>query len=180
MLLFSDLSGQIPKLFWDGYDWEQLGTLTAEYPEFALPMKRAYVTGILDGKYYYYLQSQAVDSAQADLLFRDYLNVLSLDELIRGTDEFYRNPANLYLPIISALAVTSLRASSFPDSVVSEYLTATRHWINILTRMYSYEVPVTVQGIDKPRFPRPAGMDLLPGRTPEEERWYWPDSLVLP
>ncbi|UCD38662.1 MAG: hypothetical protein JSW54_04065, partial [Fidelibacterota bacterium] len=135
--LITVMPAQSPELFWDGYNWLEMDRLTQEYPEFRLPMKRAYVRGLLNGKRYDYLQALAIDSALADYIFRDYLSRFTLDELIRGTDQFYQNPANRYLPIISALVITSLRAMGFPDSVVTDYTQACRDWINYLTRLTS-------------------------------------------
>ncbi len=173
------LWSQLPKLFQDGEDWRRLQTMTQEYPEFALPMKRAYLSGFLDGKYYYFLQVQAGDSAAAAQLFGDYLNHFSMDELIRGTDEFYNDPTNIYLPIVTALTITSLRAKGFPDSVVAEYTAAARDWINTLTEMYSHEVPVTVEGISQPRMPISIE-ELMRVKVPNIRKWYRPGKLVLP
>ena len=170
---------QLPKLFQDGNDWQRLHVITQEYPEFERPMKRAYLSGFLDGKYYYFLQVQAVDSATAADLFGDYLNSFSIDELISGTDQFYRDPRNRYLPVVTALAITSLRAKGFPDSVVAGYTAAARDWINTLTEMYSHEVPVTVEGVHQPL--RPISIEELRRvEAPKFHKWYRPDSLVLP
>ena len=67
--LMTVLSAQSPKLFWDGYNWLEIDRLTREYPEFRLPMKRAYVRGLLNGRLYDHLQTRAADSALADSLF---------------------------------------------------------------------------------------------------------------
>ncbi|MCH7939274.1 MAG: hypothetical protein IID13_05970 [Candidatus Marinimicrobia bacterium] len=56
---------QTTRLLWNGYDWQRIDRLTAEYPEYRQPLKRAYVQGLLDAKLYYFLQSWAVDTADA-------------------------------------------------------------------------------------------------------------------
>ena len=178
--LLTVLSAQSPKLFWDGYNWLEIDRLTREYPEFRLPMKRAYVRGLLNGRLYDHLQTRAADSALADSLFRDYLNRFALDELIRGTDQFYQDPANRYLPIVSALVITSLGAVGFPDSVVADYTQACRDWINYLTTLTTEEVPITIEGISKPALPRPPSEVYLPPTVRKVKKWYRPDSPILP
>lgn len=180
LLAVSGISAQIPKLFWDGTDWQRMGDLAREYPEFELPLKRAYVVGLLDSKYYYFLQAQALDSTLAATIFRDYLSTFGVEALIRGTDEFYRDPANVYLPVMSAMAITSLRSLGLPDSVVTDFTAASRDWINRLTSMYSHEVPIPLEGIDRPRFPRPPFIAPPPAKGWRNRRWYRPDSLVIP
>ncbi len=173
------LGAQTPKLFWDGYSWQKVDLLTEEYPEFRLPMKRAYLAGLLNGKTYDYLQVWAADSVQANKLFRDYLNRFAIDELIRGTDQFYDDPANRYLPVVSALMITSLGAMGFPDSVVAAYAQAARDWVNDLTRVMSDEVPVSVEGISMPPAPS-SPAELGPPPLKQRRKWYNPDQLILP
>ncbi len=174
------LTAQSAKLFWDGYDWQRVDRLTEEYPEYRLPMKRAYVRGLLDGKLYYYLQAAAIDSFPAEAVFRDYLNRFSIDELVRGTDQFYQDPANLYLPVVNALAITSLRAMGIPDSVVTGYDRATRNWINHLTTQITEQVPVTLEGISRPAAPLPPPPWDVP--APAKRPWDWTDPVeaILP
>ncbi len=178
--LMTVLSAQSPKLFWDGNNWLEMDRLTREYPEFRLPMKRAYVRGLLNGRLYDYLQARTADAALADSIFRDYLSRFTLDEIIRGTDQFYQDPANRYLPVVSALVITSLGAMGFPDSVVADYTQACRDWINHLTMLTSEEVPITVEGISKPALPRTPSEVYLPPAVRKIRKWYNPDSLILP
>ncbi|UCH09566.1 MAG: hypothetical protein JSU61_10100 [Fidelibacterota bacterium] len=180
VVLLSTLTAQGSKLFWDGYNWREMDRLTQEYPEFRLPMKRAYVRGILNDKLYHYLQAWSADTIMANTLFRDYLGRFAIDQLIRGTDQFYQDPANLYLPVISALVITSLRAMGFPDSVVSEYTQASRDWINELTIRTSEEVPIRVEGIAKPPLPKTPESLYLPPPVYEVRKWYNPEYLILP
>ncbi|UCD37534.1 MAG: hypothetical protein JSW54_11995, partial [Fidelibacterota bacterium] len=172
--------GQSPKLFWDGYNWMEMDRITQEYPEFRLPMKRAYVRGLLNGKLYDYLQIQSADALLADTIFRDYLGRFAIDELIRGTDQFYQDPANRYVPVISALVITSLGAMGFPDSIVAVYAQASRDWINHLTRLAMDEVPVKVEGISKPPLPKTPSEVYLPPPARKIRKWYNPEYLILP
>ncbi len=171
------MMAQSTKLLWDGYDWQRIDRLTREYPEFGGPMKRAYVQGLLNGKLYYYLQAAALDSVRAEAVFRDYLNRFAIDELVRGTDQFYQDPANLYLPVVNALAITSLRAMGFPDSVVTDYDRATRDWINGLTLLIEGEVPITLEGISRPAAPLPPPPWEVP--APAKRPWDWTDPVEL-
>ncbi len=173
------LGAQTPKLFWDGYSWLEMDRITEEYPEFRLPLKRAYVLGLLNGKTYDYLQVWAADSVQANALFRDYLNRFAIDELIRGADQFYQDPTHRYLPVVSALMITSLGAMGFPDSVVAAYAQASRDWINELTEVISEEVPVNVEGISMPPAPR-SPSELEPPLLEQRRKWYNPDQRILP
>jgi hypothetical protein len=174
------LWAQSGKLFWDGYDWQRLEDLAREYPEFDMPLKRAHVRGLLDGKLYYLLQVRPIDPALADSVFRDYLDRFSIDELIRGTDQFYKNPEYRYLPVMAALTVTSLRAMDFPDTTVVAYINAMKEWTNRLTQWDPDQVRVPIEGISKPTFPRtPTELEGAPSGE-EPHRWYFPDSLSLP
>ncbi|UCH63188.1 MAG: hypothetical protein JSU77_01675 [Fidelibacterota bacterium] len=178
--LMTVLSAQSSKLFWDGYNWLEIDRLTQEYPEFRLPMKRAYIRGLLNSRMYNHLQTYAADPTLADSLYSDYLNRFALDDLVRGTDEFYKNPSNRYLPIVSAVVITSLGAMGFPDSVVADYTQACRDWINYLTTLNTEEVPISIEGITKPMFPKPPSEVYLPSSVRELKKWYKPDSLILP
>ena len=170
---------QTTRLLWNGYDWQRIDRLTAEYPEYRQPLKRAYVQGLLDAKLYYFLQSWAVDTADAGVIFRDYLNRFTIDQLVRGTDMVYQDPANRYLPVISALAIATLRATGSPDSVVAEYTQASRDWISTLEYYLVDKVPVAVEGISRPLVPKLPG-DWAKPPSAEPRRWYFPEELRLP
>ncbi len=180
VIMVATLQAQSSKLLWDGYNWLEIDRLTQEYPEFRLPMKRAYVRGLLNGKLYHFLQVDVLDSNLADAVFRDYLDRFSVDELIRGTDQFYQDPANRYIPIISALMITSLGAIGLPDSIVTDYTQACRDWINYLTTLTTEQVPIAVEGISMPSLPRSHEEIYSPPRVEEIRKWYNPDSLILP
>ena len=173
------LCAQSPKLFWDGHNWLEIDRLTVETPEFRLPLKRAYVRGLINGNTYDFFQVQAADSNLAGAVFRDYLGRFEVDELVRGTDQFYQDPANRYLPVISALMITSLGAMGFPDSVVLAYTRASRDWINHLTSLVAGEVPVKVEGIAMPAAPKTPGQ-LEPTQMKKPRKWYNPRELTLP
>jgi hypothetical protein len=179
-MLLSTLTAQQGKLFWDGHNWRDVDRLTQEYPEFRLPIKRAYVRGLLNDKLYHYLQAWSADTVMADTLFRDYLGRFAIDQLIRGTDQFYQDPANLYLPVISALVITSLGAMGFPDSVVSDYAQASRDWINELTMLTSEDVPIRVEGVSQPPLPKTPAALYLPPPVYKVRKWYKSEYLILP
>lgn len=174
------LCAQPGKLFWDGYNWQEMDRLSQEYPEFELPLKRAYIRGLLNGKVYHYLQVWSVDAALADTLFRESISRCSLDELIRGTDQFYQDPRNLYLPVITALIITSLRVTDVPDSLIAQYTQAARDWKNGLDLFYIEQTPIDVGGISKPPLPKPPHEVYLPPPKREVERWYNSEELILP
>ncbi len=180
MFLAAMATGQIPRPLWDGYDWQQVDRLTAEYPEYRLPLKRAYVTGLLDGKFYYFLQVWGADSTVANQAFKDYLNRYSVDELVRGADEFYKDPANRYLPVLSALIITTLKATDLPDSSIAAYTQASRDWVNRLANLLFVEIPIPLEGIARPAGPK-TPYELIPADSSgEPRRWYFPDAPELP
>jgi len=180
LALAASLAAQTPKLVWDGYDWQKIDRLTAEYPEYNRPFKRAYVQGLLDGKLYYYLQVLASDSVTANESFRDYLSRFSIDELVRGADEFYRDPAHLYLPVVTALAITALQAMGYPDSVVADYTEASRDWINWLTLLTTRQVPIRIEGIHKPALPLSPEELAKDPEADKPRKWYNPDRVYFP
>jgi hypothetical protein len=170
---------QTTRLLWNGYDWQRIDRLTAEYPEYRQPLKKAYVQGLLDAKLYYFLQGWAVDTADAGVIFRDYLNRFTVDELVRGADMVYQDPANLYLPVISALSIATVRSTGLSDSVVAEYTQACRDWISTLEYYLGDKVPVAVEGISRPLVPKLPG-DWREPPSAEPRRWYRPEDLKLP
>jgi len=167
-------------IFADGYDWQRISNITREYPEYNRPLKQHYLRGILDSRLYFYLQARAENLELANAVYRGYLGQLAPDELARGLDEFYNDPAVLYLPIISSMNIVSLKAAGLPDSVVQDYTEASMHWYNSITIGVDGEFPIHLEGIDKPAFPLPPKppADLTGNGQPH--RWYYPDTLLLP
>ena len=59
MLTYSGLSGQIlekqNKLLWDGTDWDNIQKQVNQDPEMTYRIKSSYLSGVLDGRLYYYL-----------------------------------------------------------------------------------------------------------------------------
>lgn len=179
MLCISSVSAQ-QKLFWDGYDWQRIDRITAEYPEYRMPIKLAYLDGMLNTKLYYYLITYAADAKVADTVFADFLNHVSPEELVHGTDQFYKDPTNLYLPVISALFVTSITAAGLPDSVIAGYKRDSRQWINNLEFWQTDLSHIKLEGINRPTIPKPPWALIFPDSLQKIRKWYNPRKKLIP
>ena len=167
-------------IFADGYDWQRISKITQEYPEYNRPLKKQYLKGILDSRLYFYLQARAENFELANTIYLDYIGQLSPDDIARGLDEYYADPTVLYLPIISAMNIVSLKAAGLPDSLVQNYSDASKHWYNSITIGVAGEFPIHLEGIDKPTFPLPPKPPADFTGTGQPHRWYYPDTLLLP
>ncbi|MDG2398859.1 MAG: hypothetical protein P8M59_06060, partial [Candidatus Marinimicrobia bacterium] len=70
-VLSSQILEKQNKLLWDGTDWEQVVKRVEGNPEMTYRIKSAYLTGILDGRLYYYLKVWGEEQAFADSLYGD-------------------------------------------------------------------------------------------------------------
>ena len=95
-------------------------------------MKSAYLHGILDGRLYYYLKTWNNDKGLADEVFNETVDYLSIRELIKNIDNFYKDPLNRYIPVPSAVLIANMYAERIPVENIELYIKTTRRWINDL------------------------------------------------
>jgi len=134
VLLFAGLLiGQhVNRLFWDGSDWNRIAKTVNFNPDLEAKMKSAYVNGVLDGRLFYYLKTWSAQSTFADSLYGETVDYLTTREMVRSLDEFYKDPANSYLPVPTAIIVANMYARQMSMNVIDEYIKQSRHWINDL------------------------------------------------
>lgn len=133
-VLFINGNAQENKVFWDGYDWISVTKVTREYPEYAVWIKSAYLSGLLDGKLFYELKAVSIDSRVADSTFKDLIQPAPSRELIEGLDEFYRDETRKYVPIPSAFIATRLLQLNYSGKEVEQFIRDSKKWINELTK----------------------------------------------
>jgi len=131
------LPGQIlekqNKLLWDGTDWANVAERVDGNPEMTFRIKSAYLSGILDGRLYYYLKAWSEKQTFADSLYADRIDYMTRRESIRQLDRFYNNPLMNYVPILSALIIVHMQAEQIPKKVIDQYVEQTKFWINQIT-----------------------------------------------
>ena len=131
------LSGQIlekqNKLLWDGTDWSNIAERVDGNPEMTFRIKSAYLSGILDGRLYYYLKAWGEKQTFADSLYADRIDYMTRRESIRQLDRFYNNPLMNYVPILSAMIIVHMQAEQVPKKVIDQYVEQTKFWINQIT-----------------------------------------------
>ena len=131
------LPGQIlekqNKLLWDGTDWANVAERVDGNPEMTFRIKSAYLSGILDGRLYYYLKAWGEKQTFADSLYADRIDYMTRRESIRQLDRFYNNPLMNYVPILSALIIVHMQAEQVPKKVIDQYVEQTKFWINQIT-----------------------------------------------
>ena len=121
------------KLFWNGYDWNNITKLTNQDDNNVYRIKSAYLNGLLDGRLNYYLKVWVKDEFLADNVFGETVDYLSNRELIKNIDFFYQDRLNLYIPLPSAVIISNMYAERVPITVIDAYISDTRRWINDLT-----------------------------------------------
>ncbi len=137
IIMASGLFGQIlekqNKLLWDGTDWAHVSSRVDGNPEMTYRIKSAYLSGILDGRLYYYLKAWGEQQAFADSLYGDRVDYMTRRETIRQLDRFYAEPLMNYVPVISAVIIVHMQAEQVSQKVVDQYVEQTKFWINQLT-----------------------------------------------
>ena len=121
------------KLLWDGTDWANVSERVDGNPEMTFRIKSAYLSGILDGRLYYYLKAWGEKQTFADSLYADRIDYMTRRESIRQLDRFYNNPLMNYVPILSALIIVHMQAEQVPKKVIDQYVEQTKFWINEIT-----------------------------------------------
>ena len=137
IIVFAYLPGQIlekqNKLLWDGTDWANVAERVDGNPEMTFRIKSAYLSGILDGRLYYYLKAWSEKQTFADSLYADRIDYMTRRESIRQLDRFYNNPLMNYVRILSALIIVHMQAEQVPKKVIDQYVEQTKFWINEIT-----------------------------------------------
>ena len=137
LVVFSYLSGQIMerqnKLLWDGTDWDNIQKKVNRDIEITFRIKSSYLSGVLDGRLYYYLKAWGERQAFADSLYGDRVDYMTRRETIRQLDRFYENPLMDYVPVVSAVIIVHMQTEQVPKRIVDRYVDQTKGWINQLT-----------------------------------------------
>ena len=137
LVAFSYLTGQIMerqnKLLWDGTDWDNIQKQVNQDIEMTFRIKSSYLSGVLDGRLYYYLKAWGERQAFADSLYGDRVDYMTRRETIRQLDRFYENPMMDYVPVVSAVIIVHMQAEQVPKRIVDRYVDQTKRLINQLT-----------------------------------------------
>ena len=127
------VSSQENKLFWDGNDWNTIAKNLNHNQNLIFSVKKAYLTGVLDGRLYGYLKTWNKNKDIADDVFSETVDYLTYSELIRNIDSFYKDPVNNYIPLPSAVIISNMYAERVPMQNIDSYIKDTKDWINKLT-----------------------------------------------
>ena len=131
-ILFSQVLERQNKLLWDGTDWNNIEKRANGDIKLSYQIKSAYLSGLLDGRLYYYLKAWAKDQNFADALYADKLDYLTNRETIRQLDRFYSDMLMSYVPIISAIIIVHMEAEQVSKKTIDMYIDQTKFWINEL------------------------------------------------
>ena len=131
--LFSQVVEKQNKLLWDGTDWNNIEKRANGGPKSIYQIKSAYISGLLDGRLYYYLKAWAKNKNFADTLYSDRLDYLTNKETIRQLDRFYSDILMTYVPVISAIIIVHMEAEQVSKKTIDLYIDQTKYWINELT-----------------------------------------------
>ena len=131
--LFSQVVEKQNKLLWDGTDWNNIEKRANGGSRSIYQIKSAYLSGLLDGRLYYYLKAWAKNKNFADTLYFDRLDYLTNKETIRQLDRFYSDILMAYVPVISAIIIVHMEAEQVSKKTIDLYIDQTKYWINELT-----------------------------------------------
>ena len=83
---------------------------------------------------YDYFKLWSVDSLIVTKSLKPELDdYLSSSELVRLIDDFYLEPTNAYIPVISTILILNMRARGFSEAQINQYIKESKDWINSLT-----------------------------------------------
>ena len=133
LMLINFIFPQENKLFWDGNDWNDISRNLDYNQNLSYNVKKAYLTGVLDGRLYGYLKTWTKNNELADDVFSETVDYLTYSELIRNIDYFYKDPINNYIPLPSAIIISNMYAERLPIQSINQYIDDTKKWINDLT-----------------------------------------------
>ena len=124
---------QEEKFFWDGKNWNALNNNKLSTENLFL-LKKTYINGLQDGRLYDYFKLWSADSLFVNKNLKPELDdYLSSSELVRLIDDFYLDPTNTYIPIISTILILNMRARGFSKFEIDKYINESKNWINSLT-----------------------------------------------
>ena len=132
ILFYTNISGKENKLFWDGGEWNQVAKSVKHDYHLTFKIKKAYLSGVLDGRLFSYLNVWKLNQELADETFSETVDYLNVRELIKNIDYFYSDPLNKYIPIPSAILIANMYAKRLPAKDIELYILSTRRWINDL------------------------------------------------
>ena len=132
IFFYTNISGKENKLFWDGGDWNQVTKSVEHDYHLTFKIKKAYLSGVLDGRLFSYLNVWKLNQEIADETFSETVDYLNVRELIKNIDYFYSDPLNKYIPITSAILIANMYAKRLPAKDIELYILSTRRWINDL------------------------------------------------
>ena len=113
---------QEEKFFWDGKNWNALNNNKLSSENLFL-LKKTYINGLQDGRLYDYFKLWSVDSLFVNKNLKPELDdYLSSSELVRLIDDFYLDPTNTYIPIISTILILNMRARGFSKFEIDKYI----------------------------------------------------------
>lgn len=134
ILILSFLSAQIEtkenRLFWDGGDWKRITKLANNSPEIEYRIKSAYISGVLDGRLFYYLKTWAIQQNFADSLYAETIDYLTPKQMIRNIDNFYQELTHVYVPVVSAMVIANMQGEQVPKELIEAYVDQSKFWIN--------------------------------------------------
>ncbi len=125
-------SQQQNRLFWDGGDWKRVNQLANGNLDMEYRIKAAYVSGVLDGRLFFYLKTWSVEQGLADSIYAETIDYLNPKELVRSLNNFYADPLMVYVPVPSAMIITNMYGERIPLKIIDAYVQQTKFWINDL------------------------------------------------
>jgi hypothetical protein len=121
------------KLLWDGTDWHNISKTVNHNSELTNKIKSSYLSGILDGRLYYYLKAWGEKQSFSDSLYGDRIDYMTRRETIRQLDRFYEDPLMSYVPVVSAVIIVHMQTEQISKKVINGYIEQTKFWINQIT-----------------------------------------------
>ena len=118
---------QEEKFFWDGKNWNALNNNKLSSENLFL-LKKTYINGLQDGRLYDYFKLWSVDSLFVNKNLKPELDdYLSSSEFVRLIDDFYLDPTNTYIPIISTILILNMRAKGFSKFQIDKYINESKN-----------------------------------------------------
>ncbi len=132
-MFFSVYHAQENRLFWDGREWNKIRQKADFVDGIEYKIKSAYINGVLDGRLYGYLKTWSENAMLANEVFGEQVDYLTVREIVKSLNHFYKDPLNSYIPVPSAIVIANLYGKRVPINVIEEYIQDSRDWVNSLT-----------------------------------------------